>query len=212
VTVGSSIAVAATTSSPKAFWYFARGSGIVTLLLLTASTVLGLLSTARAATREWSRFVVQAVHRNVSLLIVVFLGLHVATIVLDGFVPVRWVDAVIPFLSQYKPLWVGLGAIVVDLLAAVIVTSLWRVRIGARAWRTVHWLAYAAWPVAVLHGVGVGSDRHERWYLAITALCVASVVVTAAWRWARRVPDTPAVIDGRVVESHRAPFAARRPA
>ncbi len=192
-------ALAAASSSPQALWYFARGSGVVTLLLLSAATVLGLLSTARAAAPGWSRLVVQGVHRNVSLLVVVFLALHVATIELDRFVPMRWIDAVVPFVSRYRPFWVGLGAIVFDLLLAVIVTSIWRVRVGLRAWRVVHWLSYAAWPLAVVHGLGMGSDRSEPWYLAVTLACVAGVGGAAAWRWLRRVPDTPAVVRGRVL-------------
>jgi predicted ferric reductase len=194
-----SVLAAATSSSPKALWYFARGSGIVATLLLSAATVLGLLSTARAATRSWPRLVVQELHRNVSLLVLVFLALHVVTIELDSFVPMRWIDAVVPFVSHYQPFWTGLGAIVLDLLLAIILTSIWRVHIGFRAWRAVHWLAYAAWPVAMLHGLGMGSDRHERWFLAVNALCLVAVMAAAGWRWARPVPDTPAVVKGRVV-------------
>jgi sulfoxide reductase heme-binding subunit YedZ len=199
-----SVLVAATSSSPKALWYFARGSGIVTTLLLSAATVLGLLSTARAATRSWSRLVVQEMHRNVSLLVLVFLALHIVTIELDNFVPMHWIDAVVPFVSRYQPFWTGLGAIVLDLLLAIILTSIGRVRIGLRTWRAVHWLAYAAWPIAMLHGLGMGSDRHERWFLAVNALCLVAVVGAAAWRWARPVPDTPAVVAGHVVRMRAA--------
>jgi predicted ferric reductase len=188
-------------TSSKALWYLSRGSGIVTMLLLSAATALGLAGVARLTTRGMSRFVVQALHRNLALLSVVFLALHIATVELDTFVPLRWRDVIVPFIAAYKPFWVGLGALAFDLLAAVIITSLLRLRIGERAFRTVHWAAYAAWPVAIAHGIGNGSDRHERWFLVLTGLCILVVGSAAAVRWIWRVPDTPAVVRGQVVRA-----------
>ncbi len=193
--------VVATTS--KTVWYMARGSGAVATLMLSASVVLGLLSTARVATRSMPRFVVQALHRNVSLLTIVFLALHVITIELDTFVPISWRDVFVPFFAAYHPMWLALGAISVDLIAAVIITSLLRTRMRVQTWRAVHWLSYVAWPFAMLHGLGVGSDRHARWFYAIEAVCVLAVGSAAVWRFTRQVPDTPAVIDGRVVTGSR---------
>ena len=162
-------------ASTKALWYLSRGSGVVSLILLTASTVLGITTAVRWASARWPRFIVEGLHKNISLLSVVFLGIHIATAVLDGYVPIRWIDAVVPFAGQYKPLWLGLGAVAVDLLIAVTVTSLLRVRIGYQAWRAVHWLAYACWPVAVIHGLGIGSDRGQTWMQLIDAVCIAAV-------------------------------------
>jgi methionine sulfoxide reductase heme-binding subunit len=58
-------------------------------------------------------------------------------------------------------------------VVALVVTSLARARIPLRAWRTVHWLAYAAWPVALLHGAGMGTDAGAGWMLAVDAVCIA---------------------------------------
>jgi DMSO/TMAO reductase YedYZ heme-binding membrane subunit len=77
---------------------------------------------------------------------------------------------------------VGLGAVAVDLLMAVILTSLVRVRLGVRAWRGVHWLAYLAWPIAVIHGLGIGTDKSQPWMLAIEAVCIGSVLAALAVR------------------------------
>jgi DMSO/TMAO reductase YedYZ heme-binding membrane subunit len=169
-------------SSTPALWYLTRGSGIVTLVLLTATVILGITTSTRWATPRWPRFVTLGLHRNLSLLVLVFLALHVATMVVDGYVPIRWLDAVVPFGSAYRPFWVGLGAIALDLLVAVAVTSLLRARLGHRAWRTVHWLAYACWPVALLHGLGAGSDSGQAWMPAIDAIAVGSVMVAVWWR------------------------------
>src|SRR5207248_9285466 len=97
----------------------------------------------------------------------------------DGYVPIRWIDAVVPFTSQYKPLWLGLGAVAVDLLLAVIVTSLLRVRIGHRVWRAVHWMAYACWPVAVIHGLGTGSASGQTWMQFIDVVAIGAVAAAA---------------------------------
>ena len=179
--------------STKALWYLTRGSGIVSLVLLTISTVLGITTAVRWAAPRWPRFIVEGLHRNVSLLAVVFLGVHIVTAVVDGYVPIRWMDAVVPFTSQYKPLWLGLGALSFDLMLAVIITSLIRVRLGYRIWRAVHWLAYASWPIAVVHGLGAGSDRTAGWLQITNLVAVAAVLAAVCWRlamsgWAQQSP------------------------
>jgi methionine sulfoxide reductase heme-binding subunit len=171
-------------ASTPALWYLARGSGIVSLGLLTLTVLLGIATSTRWATERWPRLVVAGLHRNLSLLSVVFLGLHVGTVVVDGYVPIRWLDAVIPFGSSYRPLWLGLGATAFDVLAALVVTSLLRVRLGHRVWRAVHWAAYACWPLAVAHSLGIGSDNRQGWLLALDALAIAAVAAAVCWRLA----------------------------
>jgi len=169
-------------SSSQTVWYLTRGTGVVALVLLTAVTVLGILNAVRWAPRGTPRFVLQRVHRNVSLVAVVFIVIHVATAVIDGFAPIRWIDAVVPFRSAYRPIWLGLGAVAFDLLLAVIVTSLLRARLGYHAWRAVHWTAYGLWAVAVFHGLGIGSDAKQVWMLALVVLCLAAVAGAVIWR------------------------------
>jgi hypothetical protein len=176
--------IAAVSSHSRVLWYLTRGSGLVALVLLTASVVLGVLEVKRWATERWPRFITAALHKNVSLLAVVFLGVHIATTVVDGFAPIGWADAVVPFRSPYRPLWLGLGAVAVDLLLALVVTSLLRGRIGYRAWKAVHWAAYACWPVAVLHGMGTGTDTKLGFVLLLYFACLAAVVLAVWWRLA----------------------------
>lgn len=123
------------------------------------------------------RFVFDAVHRNASLLAIAFLFVHIGTSLLDGFAPIRLIDVAIPFGSAYRPLRLGFGAVAFDLLIAVALTSVFRRRLGYRGWRATHWLAYASWPVAVLHGLGAGSDTKTIWMLGLTGACVIAVVV-----------------------------------
>ena len=130
------------------------------------------------------RFAVAGVHRSVTLIATVFVALHVATTVLDGFAPIGWTDAVIPFVSSYRPVWLGLGAVAFDLLLALVITSLLRARIGYRLWRATHWLAYVSWPVALLHSLGTGSDARVGWLQAIALGSVLAVALTLAARLA----------------------------
>jgi methionine sulfoxide reductase heme-binding subunit len=167
-------------TSGRELWYLSRGTGVVTLILLTATVVLGIVDQQRWSSRAWPRFVLDKLHRNLSLLVLCVLGLHVATVVTDSFVSIRLVDAVLPFGSGYRPLFVGLGALAFDMLVAVALTSGLRAHLGHRAWRIVHWLAYAAWPVALVHSFGAGTDARSGWMLAISGTCTA-LVLAAVW-------------------------------
>lgn len=164
----------------RALWYLSRGTGVVTLILLTATVVLGIVDQQRWSSSRWPRFVLDALHRNLSLLVLCVLGTHIATVVMDSFVPIRLVDAIVPFGSSYRPVWVGLGALAFDMLLAIALTSALRVHLGHRAWRIVHWLAYAAWPVALVHSLGVGTDARSTWMLAVAGVC-ATAVLAATW-------------------------------
>jgi sulfoxide reductase heme-binding subunit YedZ len=166
----------------KAFWYLTRASGIVSLVLLSATLVLGVVASVGWTTERWPRFLSQDVHRNVSLLGLVFIGIHVATTVLDGYVPIGVADVFVPFLSPYRPLYVGLGALAVDLLLAVLITSGLRHRIGYPSWRFVHWLAYLCWPIALVHALGTGTDTQLPVILFVEAVCTAAVLGAFAWR------------------------------
>ena len=163
-------------------WYATRATGLVTLLLLTASMLLGIITAGRFASENWPRFLTVGLHRNLTLLVLVFLVLHVGTTVVDTYTSIPAAAAFIPFASHYKAPWLGLGAVALDLLIAVLVTSLLRSRLGLRAWRRLHWLAYACWPVALIHGLGTGTDRRTLWVFAATVGCAAAVAVAATWR------------------------------
>jgi hypothetical protein len=170
----------AAASGPSALWYLTRATGAVALLLLTVSLVLGIADISRVQRPGWPRFVIDGVHRNVSLLAITLLAVHIVTTVLDPFAGVHVIEAFLPFTGSYRPIWVGLGAVASDLMLAIVITSVIRRRLGHGVWRATHWLAYLCWPIAVMHTVGTGSDVKQVWLLALTAACVVAVVV-AVW-------------------------------
>jgi len=157
-------------------WYSTRASGTLALVLLTLTTALGVAQVSRVRSASVPRFVLDGLHRYTSLLAGAFLTLHILTAVLDTFAPIRPIDAFVPFVSAYRPLWLGLGATALDLLIAVAVTSLIRERLGHRGWRAVHWFAYLVWPIAFVHALGTGSDIHENWMDVIAITCAAVVL------------------------------------
>jgi len=200
-------------TSSTTLWYTTRATGIVALVLLSATLVLGILTAGRAKSRTWPAFAQADLHKRVSLLAMVFLTVHVLTAVLDTYVDVSWASVAVPFVSPYSPFWTGLGTVGLDLMVAVAVSSALRQRISARTWRGIHWLAYASWPVAMIHALGEGSDSFRLWMMAIAGVSVAAVLVSAAWRvnghrrskeLALRLGATTRVVPAR---SHR-----RRPA
>ena len=172
----------ASATGGKALWYFTRSTGMVAFVLLTATLVVGVVASVGWTSERWPRFLSQDVHRNLSLFCVGFVGIHVVTTVSDGYVPIGFADAFIPFQTAYRPLWVGLGALTFDLLLAVLVTSALRHRIGFASWRFVHWLAYLCWPIALFHAMGSGTDASLTLVVLINVVCTATVVAVVAWR------------------------------
>jgi hypothetical protein len=169
-------------TGPTPLWYAARSTGYVSLLMLTAILVLGILTSMRWANRDWPRFMSQAVHRNLSLMVLVFLAIHILASTIDPFAGISVLNSVVPFTGSYRPLWLGLGVVSLELLVALTVTSLLRQRISFTAWKVVHWAAYACWPLALLHTLGTGSDVRSWWAIIVSLACVGLVLMAIAWR------------------------------
>ncbi len=181
-------------SSPL-LWYLNRATGAVLLVAFSLTVVLGILATGRRFSPLWPRFVTQGLHRALAGVTLALLAAHVASAVIDEYVDIRWWQAVVPFGATYRPLFLGLGAVALDLLVVVGVTSLLRRHIPHRVWRAVHLSSYLAWAVSVVHGLGIGTDSAKLWSLALTAVCVGAVIASAAARLvvvARRLRTAPA--------------------
>jgi len=196
--------------SDQILWFASRGSGVVSLILATAVVCLGFLTVARWQRPAWPRFLTAELHRRITLLSVVFLAIHIITAVLDPYTSLGLVAAVVPLASSYRPVAVALGVISVDLIAALVVTSLLRERIGHRVWRAVHWVAYGAWPLALLHGLTAGTDAFTPWLLAVEIACCAAVTAALAWRIAAGSPRRALLADVVSTSSIAAPATSRR--
>lgn len=198
-------------------WYISRATGVVTLLLFTAVLVLGLMVTRKGRLPGLPGFAVTSLHRNLSLLGLAFVVVHVLTAVLDGYVRIPLVSTVIPFASGYERFWLGLGAVALDLIIAIILTSLARGRLPRSWWRPVHLLAYLSWPVAFAHCLGASKDLRQGWLLDMAAGCALLVLAATIWRLAaaaRQVPRAarvPAVFTRHAQESRGPGRTVREP-
>jgi sulfoxide reductase heme-binding subunit YedZ len=166
----------------EAFWALGRGSGIVLLVLMTIVMLLGLLTRSGRPLLKLPRFGVLLAHRNVALLAVVFLVVHVVSLLLDPYAQLRLIDVLVPFVAAKSPLAVGLGTVALDLMLAVTITALLRRTIGQRVFRAVHWAAYAMWPIALLHGITSGSDGRSSAFLILAVVSAALVGGAGVWR------------------------------
>ncbi|MDR6324642.1 ferric reductase-like transmembrane domain-containing protein [Actinoplanes couchii] len=195
--------------SDDILWYFARGTGVVSLVLLTVVVALGVGARSGRTAFGLPRFAVNLLHRNAALLSVLFLAGHVIALLFDSYANLDPIDLVVPFVGSYRPFWLGLGTVALDLLAAIVITSLLRHRLGARTWRIVHWLAYLSWPIALPTG----------WARAATTApggCGRSRSAVSPWwgrRWCgvrprRSAASRPATNAG---SHHDWPFRQRRP-
>jgi sulfoxide reductase heme-binding subunit YedZ len=181
-----------------ALWYFGRGTGVVSLVLLSIVVALGIGARSGRTAFGLPRFAVNLLHRNAALLSVLLLAGHVLSLYFDPYAQLRYFDLVVPFVGQYRPLWLGLGTLAFDLVLALIATSLLRHRLGVRTWRIVHWLAYLCWPIALLHGLQTGSDSGSWWLRTVLALCTALVLAAVVWRVTPAFARFPARVPRRV--------------
>jgi methionine sulfoxide reductase heme-binding subunit len=172
----------------SALWYLSRATGVVSMVLLTVVVILGVVTAGRRRPQGHSATVVMGVHRWLSLGMLAFLATHIVTAIVDGYVSISWLSIIVPFVSDYEPLLVGFGAIAIDLLVTVVVTSYLRHRIAEKLWRKVHWASYAMWVIAIVHGFSFGTADQPVLRL-ITLICGVVGGLFASWRVAVSFAD-----------------------
>ncbi len=166
----------------EALWYLGRGTGVTALVMFTVTMVLGITTRSGRRAVGLDRFGVADLHRTASLAGVGLVAVHLGTLLFDPYAQLRLVDLVVPFIGSFKPIWQGLGTLAVDLLVVLVATSLLRHRVGPKVFRAVHWTAYALWPIALLHGLGNGTDAATVWFRAVAVACAVAVAAALGWR------------------------------
>jgi sulfoxide reductase heme-binding subunit YedZ len=196
-----------------AIWYLNRATGLVALVLMTLTIVLGTTVRRQARLPGLPRFGVARLHRNVALLSALLLAGHVATAVLDSYVSIGPVAAVVPFTSGYRPLAIGLGALALDLTLLVVLTSLLRDWLPRWLWAPVHLASYVLWPVAAVHGLTAASDLGGGWVLWLVLGCAAATAwASLAALAARRAAPPPSERAPEAVAAAAAALTAGLPA
>jgi len=174
------------TSSPID-WYAARAGGIAAYVLLTLNVSIGLLMTGKKRMKHWPRFALEDVHRFTGILTGTFVVLHIATVAIDSYLPFSVASLAVPFISSYRPIWIGLGIVAAEMLLALAITNHYRnTTLSYRTWRRWHYVNFAVWTTATFHSIGSGTDRSTTWLLAIDAVAVGTVCGLTTWRILRR--------------------------
>ena len=178
-------------------WYATRATGTVALVLFTLVVTLGTLVATRVGGTAVGRFEINELHRSLSVVALVFLGLHIMTTLVDSYVPTGLISVIVPFTSAYKRVAVGAGAVALDLMLAVWLSSLVKARTKNTTWRFIHWFSWLAFATSIVHAITAGTDTRNSWGLALVATCCAVVAAAGVWRGWRR----PARAAGRTALS-----------
>lgn len=163
-------------------WYVARAGGIAAYLLLTGVVLFGLTMSSKRTLKRWPKFALEDVHRFGGLLVGTFTFVHVVAIAIDSYLPFSLAQVLVPLTASYRTLWTSLGIVAAELLLALAVTNHYRDRLSHRFWRRAHYLNFAVWAAASVHGLGAGTDRSTPWLTAIFVASVAAVVGATCWR------------------------------
>jgi methionine sulfoxide reductase heme-binding subunit len=193
-------------SSSPALWYAARASGVAAYVVLSVVVSLGLTLGGKAQSRLWPRFSMEDVHRFGGLLVGSLVGLHVVAIAADSFLPFSLTQLLVPFTSTYRPLWTGLGIAAAEILVALAITNRYRRRLPYPFWRKAHYLNFAVWGFASVHGLMGGTDRGATWLAILYGTAVATVVTLLVWRFGRYVFRSPRAVAAGAVTAVALPL------
>ena len=163
-------------------WVVARSTGFAAFGLLTCAMLAGLLVRTRTPVGPVKGSGMVDLHRHFSLLALVAIAVHGTALLFDGTIDVSPLALVVPGLVPYRPVWTGLGVLAAEVALLVHLSFRFRKRIGARMWRRIHWLTYAAFAGAAVHGIASGTDTGTTWATAFYGGAIASVAALTGWR------------------------------
>lgn len=163
-------------------WDVARAGGFVAYGLVTMSVVLGLILSLRWRTAAWPRWATNDLHRYVTLLALVFIGIHAVAVWVDPFMAFGPAEVFVPLVSHYRPIWVALGIVASYLTAAVCLSERVQKWVGYAWWRRFHYLTFGIYALATVHGIGTGSDTRTGWAIDIYVGSVLLVATLLALR------------------------------
>lgn len=182
----NTITTAAGSADVSTIWVVLRTTGIMAVLILTLGTVIGIVSPAIRDPRR--RLVSISMHSAAAAAGTLLLLAHIALAVADSYITISPAAVVVPGLSQWEPLWIGVGTVSFDLMLLIVLTSLNRLR-APRLWRQVHLASYIALALAWAHAMFVGTDASSRPMQFAAILSVAAVGLAVVFRQSRPTPE-----------------------
>jgi methionine sulfoxide reductase heme-binding subunit len=187
------------------WWLVSRASGIVALVLISLSVVIGLAMAAKVLRRPGLKRAGARLHQHMALTGLAAIGVHGLALLGDNWLKPGWRGITIPFALGYRPGFTGIG-IIAGYLAVLLGPSFYlRRRIGARRWRALHRATVLVWLLSAIHALGAGSDGASLWLRAVVVAPLAPIVYLMVLRMlgAERTPS-------RHEEHLRRPEAAHR--
>lgn len=177
---------------PKAYWYLSRGSAFVALSLLWLSMALGLLITNKMA-RTWPGVPVSfALHEFISILGLGFALFHALILLGDRYIGYTLAQVLVPFSSSYQPFWVGIGQVGFYAMLIITLSFYVRSRIGQKTWRSLHYVSFIMYLVALLHGIAAGSDASLSWAQQYYWISGGTLLFLVCYRIIANVSSKPA--------------------
>ncbi len=164
------------------WWLVSRASGILALVLISLSVIMGLAMAAKAISRPGLKRTVMRLHEHIALVALIAIAVHGLALFGDTWLKPGWREITVPFALSYRPAFTGLG-IIGGYLALLLGPSFYlRKRIGVRRWRKLHRATLAVWVLGVVHTLGSGSDGGELWLRVVVLAPVIPIVYLAVLR------------------------------
>jgi methionine sulfoxide reductase heme-binding subunit len=160
---GFSISNLLSLDSTHSWWYISRAAGLMGYLLFWLSTVWGFAVSSKIFDSFLGRTFTYDFHEHLSLLSIGFVVLHVIVLLWETYEPLSLTEVMVPFISAYRPFWVGIGIIATYLTILVTITFYIRSWISMQAFRTIHYLSVAAYLGVLLHSIYSGTDTVLTW-------------------------------------------------
>lgn len=170
------------TSSVQTMWYITRSAGLAAYILLWLSTAWGLAVSSKILDNLLHRSFTYDFHQFLSLLALGFTALHVIVLMFDQYLPYSVAQILVPFISPYRPVWVGIGVIGMYIMVLVTVTFYLRGKIGMKAFRYIHMASLLGYLGVLVHSVVSGTDSSLTSVLLLYAVTfLVTVFLTAYW-------------------------------
>jgi predicted ferric reductase len=117
------------------------------------------------------------------VLVLAFAGFHAVALLVDRFVGFTPLEVLVPFVSDFRPLGVGLGILTLYLFLVIYLSFSVRRQIGFRIWRSLHYGGFVTFTLATYHSILAGTDSNSIWLLGVYGACGALVLALAVYRF-----------------------------
>ena len=174
-------------------WDVARAGGFTAYALLTLAVVEGLALSLRWQTNRWPRIINAELHNFLTLLAVIFTGIHIFAVAIDPYTAFGLNEILVPLASHYRPLWMAFGIVALYLGLAIGLSTWLRPRIGYAWWRRLHVLTLVLYGLVTVHGIFTGTDTRTWWAVGIYAASLVAVGIPLAYRLAPQPQHPPSV-------------------